>query len=71
MGADSIGGDRPGWLGVLESINAKALAHPMDKELLKWGIEHSDPEKLKNASSNFDPKTIVQPRICIHPINSK
>lgn len=29
----------------------------MDKELLKWGIENSDPEKLK--SSDFDPSKIV------------
>lgn len=31
----------------------------MDKELLKWGIEHSDPEKLKSGETGFDPKSIV------------
>jgi hypothetical protein len=31
----------------------------MDKELLKWGIQNSDPEKLKEAASNFDPKQVV------------
>lgn len=30
----------------------------MDKELLKWGIEHSDPEKLKEKSE-FDPAKLV------------
>jgi hypothetical protein len=31
----------------------------MDKELLKWGIQNSDPGRLK--SSDFDPTTIVTP----------
>lgn len=28
-----------------------------EKELLKWGIEHSDPAVLK--ASDFDPKSLV------------
>jgi len=43
---------------------ARAQKTEMDKELLKWGIEHSDPEKLKKGDV-IDPKSLVYTTVAL------